>query len=596
MKYMIKNTGSNKYALSIIMEIFKAHKVKFILFLLFVIITGISPVIDSVILKSLVDKVAIITSSDNNFFVLLMWAAAYALWWEFINISYRIIDIVYLKMIPAVKGSVASFLYKTVQQYEYSFFQNNPSGDITNYITEAARSLEMIFSLSIENILRQMILIIGTYFAISSVHPLLSVVYLLWLVVFFTINLFIVNRMGKYARTYSKTRATLSGKLVDVLFNISNVRMSNAYKKEQNYINGYVKESVDADKKMRLSLLLPHYLLGMACNLLIFFIVLFLGNLKSQGKITVGDFALVLSLCTAVSYDLWTFAQDLGDLFEEFNNFKQSLSSLIKSTYNNTKIPDTSELIVTKGEIQFKDVSFSYQFGKRLFYKKNFIISGKQKIGLVGFSGSGKTTLINLICKLYPIESGEILIDGQNISNISDESLRKNLSIIPQNPTLFNRTIKENLIYGMDNVSDEDMYEATKKAYLHDFIISLPDQYDTLCLEGGSNLSGGQKQRIAIARAILKNSPILILDEATSALDSVTEQQIQKSLDLLMLDRTVLVIAHRLGTVVDMDRILVFQEGVIVEDGQHEELIKKQDGLYQKLWQLQIGGKLANLG
>ena len=592
---MIKNTGSNKYALSIIMKIFKVHKVKFMLFLLFVIITGTSPVIDSVILKSLVDKVSTITT-DNNFFVLLMWAAGYALWWEFVNISYRIIDILYLKMVPVVKGSVASYLYDTIQKYEYSFFQNNPSGDITNYITEAARSLEMIFSLSIENILRQMILIIGTYFAIASVHPLLSVVYLIWLMVFFTINLFIVNRMGKYARFYSKTRATLSGKLVDVLFNISNVRMANAYKKEQNYINGYVEQSVVADQKMRLSLIFPHYLLGLTCNLLIFFIVLFLGNLKSQGKITVGDFALVLSLCTAVSYDLWTFAQDLGDLFEEFNNFKQSLSSLIKPADNNKKTATTSELIVNKGEIQFKDVSFSYQLGKRLFYKKNFIMSGKQKIGLVGFSGSGKTTLINLICKLYPIESGEILIDGQNIANVSDASLRRNLSIIPQNPTLFNRSIRENLTYGIKNVSDEDMYEASKKAYIHDFIISLPDQYDTLCLEQGSNLSGGQKQRIAIARAILKNAPILILDEATSALDSVTEQQIQKSLDLLMQDRTVLVIAHRLGTVVDMDRILVFHEGVIVEDGQHEELIKKQDGLYQKLWQLQIGGKLPNLG
>ena len=334
----------------------------------------------------------------------------------------------------------------------------------------------------------------------------------------------------------------------------------------------------------------------MASNLLIFFIVVFLGNLRSKGEITIGDFALVLSLCTSVSYDLWTFAQDIGDLFEEFNNLKQSLSLLIENNAEDQIDLKTQDLIVKKGEIQFKDVSFSYQFGKSLFYKKNFVIEGKQKIGLVGFSGSGKTTLINLICKLYRIESGEILIDGQNIAEVSDGSLRKYISMIPQNPTLFNRTIKENLTYGAENVTDEEMYEASKKAYIHDFIMSLPDKYDTICSEQGNNLSGGQRQRIAIARAILKNAPILILDEATSALDSVTEQQIQKSLNSLMQNRTVLVIAHRLGTVVDMDRILVFQEGVIVEDGRHEDLIKKTEGLYQRLWKLQIGGKLPDLG
>ncbi len=246
-------------------------------------------------------------------------------------------------------------------------------------------------------------------------------------------------------------------------------------------------------------------------------------------------------------------------------------------------------LSVSRGRNHFKDVTFRYKDQNELFKDKNIVLRSHDKIGLVGFSGSGKTTFINLILRNYNIESGTILIDGQDISKVTQESLREKISMIPQEPALFHRTLMENIRYGRLDATDEEVMEAANKARCHDFIMKFPDGYRTQVGERGAKLSGGQRQRIAIARAILKNAPILILDEATSALDSVTEKEIQEGLDIAMRAQTVIVIAHRLSTLSGMDRILVFHEGKIVEDGTHKELIKT-NGHYKKLWEMQVGG------
>lgn len=581
-KTVIDNT------LTIIISYYKKHTPKLLFLILLTIFTGLVPTIDSILLKNLIDTLTEKTSGGNLFW----WAISYALWWESINIGYRIYNIIYLKFIPVVKGQIASDLYCRVQRYNHIFFQEITSGQLSNYIMETSRTIENIYILTIEKLLRKIILIIASYITIYSVHATLAHVYMIWLIAFIAINGLIVKKMGAYARNFAKTKSTLAGKLVDAFSNIMNIRMANSYEFERHYLGRYVHESVQADQSMLRSLLTPYYFLGMSCNLLIFFVVYYLGNFYNDGSITIGEFALILSLCTTISMDLWDTAQDVGDLFEELNTFKQSIISITHQTKSNEANIDLKTDI---GKIEFRNVSFSYSQDYRLLFKqKNFVILGKQKIGLVGFSGSGKTTLINLICKLYEIDSGEILIDEQDISKVSEASLREAISIIPQNPTLFNRTIRENISYGSPMATEEEIIDASKKAYLHDFIMSLPEGYNTNCTEQGGNLSGGQKQRISIARNILKNSPILILDEATSALDSITEKQIQESLEYLMQDKTIIVIAHRLGTVVNMDRILVFQDGVIVQDGGHKELLTSA-GLYRELWRLQLGGKLPDL-
>jgi len=229
----------------------------------------------------------------------------------------------------------------------------------------------------------------------------------------------------------------------------------------------------------------------------------------------------------------------------------------------------------------------------KFFEDKTLTIKAGEKVGLVGFSGSGKTTFVNLILRHYDPDSGKILIDGQDICKVTQKSLRQQIALIPQDPSLFHRTIMDNLRYGRLEATDDEVYEASKKAHCHEFIMQLPEGYHTIVGERGSKISGGQRQRIAIARAILKNAPILILDEATSALDSITEKYIQEALHVLTKARTTLVVAHRLSTLSEMDRILVFKDGKIIEEGTHESLVD-QGGHYAHLWKMQAGGFLQD--
>jgi ATP-binding cassette subfamily B protein len=248
---------------------------------------------------------------------------------------------------------------------------------------------------------------------------------------------------------------------------------------------------------------------------------------------------------------------------------------------------------VDKGEISFKNVQFHYKGATPLFESMNITIHAGQKVDLVGYSGSGKTSFVNLILRLFDINGGQILIDNQDISKVTQDSLRENIGMIPQDPSLFHRSLAENIRYGKPHASDVEVIDAAKRAHAHEFIEKLPNGYESLVGERGVKLSGGQRKRVAIARAILKNAPILILDEATSQLDSVNENYIQKSLHELMAGKTTIVIAHRLSTLLHMDRILVFDAEKIVEDGTHGELLAKSS-LYKTLWDAQVGGFLPD--
>ena len=254
-------------------------------------------------------------------------------------------------------------------------------------------------------------------------------------------------------------------------------------------------------------------------------------------------------------------------------------------------VHNAKPLNLESGNIQFKDVTFAYNDGQPVFSGLNVTIPHGQRVGLVGFSGSGKTTFTQLILRMYELNSGSIFVDGQNIHDVTQSSLREQISMIPQEPMLFHRTLMENIRYGKLNATDEEVIAAAQAARAHDFIMSLPLKYESLVGERGVKLSGGQRQRIAIARAILKNSPIQMLDEATSSLDSVTEKSIQGAFEILMKDKTVIVVAHRLSTISHLNRILVFDSGKIIEDGTHDELLAK-DGHYALLWKMQAGGFL----
>jgi ATP-binding cassette subfamily B protein len=317
-------------------------------------------------------------------------------------------------------------------------------------------------------------------------------------------------------------------------------------------------------------------------------------TLWDEGKITVGEFVMAVSLSFMIINEARNLSRRFLEFFEYLGNVANGVHTIIQP-HELVDAPAAIAPVISRGRIEFRDLDFGYGPDKKVFEKLNVTIEAGQRVGLVGFSGSGKSTFVSLILRLYDAQAGQILIDGIDVRDMTQDALHSQLSLIPQDPSLFHRTLMENIRYGRVEASDAEVMEAATKAHAHEFIMQIKEQYQALVGERGVKLSGGQRQRIAIARVILKNAPILILDEATSSLDSITEKAIQDTLDQVMVNKTVIVVAHRLSTIANLDRILVFDHGHIVEDGSHAELLARR-GAYHQLWSRQAGGFLPDDG
>jgi ATP-binding cassette subfamily B protein len=310
-------------------------------------------------------------------------------------------------------------------------------------------------------------------------------------------------------------------------------------------------------------------------------------KLWAQGVLSVGDVVLIQSYFMLFLSALWSISKVLKSALQAFSDAKEMVE-ILDQEVEVQDIKGAKKLKVSQGEIIFQDTVFSYPNQKEnVFNKFNLTIPAGQTVRLVGTSGAGKTTITKILLRFLDLDSGKILIDKQDISKITQDSLRNSISYVPQEPVLFHRSIYENIAYAKPGATEKEVLEAAKKAHVDEFVQTLERGYDTMVGERGVKLSGGQKQRVAIARAFLKNAPILVLDEATSALDSVSEELIQDALFKLMKNKTVIVVAHRLSTIQRLDRILVIEEGEIVEDGTHQELLQKKNGLYAGFWKKQ---------
>jgi ATP-binding cassette, subfamily B, bacterial len=312
----------------------------------------------------------------------------------------------------------------------------------------------------------------------------------------------------------------------------------------------------------------------------------------SKGAVSAGDIVLILVTLFNVMSLVWTAGAQASHIFRSIGECNQALS-LIGEKHQIADPRGAKELVVKQGEIVFDNVCFQYAAGGVRFATERIVIRPGEKVGLVGYSGSGKTTFLRLLMRLYDLQCGSILIDDQNVAEVTQESLRAAISVTPQDAPLFHRSVMDNIRYGRPDASDEEVIYAARVACCHEFILKMESSYQTTVGERGVKLSEGQRQRISIARAILKRAPIFVLDEATSALDSVTEAQIQEGLTHATDGRTTIVIAHRFSTLAAMDRILVFEEGRIVEDGSHAKLVEAGRH-YAKLWRSQVGGLVPN--
>lgn len=587
---MLGSPNFSKSTIKLFFYFLKKREIKLSILALLCIIMGVIPAIDSVLLQKIINLIESFSDDKVKFLPkpMTFWAIMYGVWWGGVNIIWRIYDYIYLKTIPYIKGQILDEMYNYTQYHNHKFFQENLAGHITNRITEGARSFEIIIATFGEKIIRKIAIIIFALITMYLVHQIFATIFLIWICLFMGISIICSSKINKYSVNYARSKSNVAGNIVDSIANISSVRMFTSHKFERQNLEVRIDNAINNEQIMQFFMFNLRFILGVSCSIMIFMMIYYLANLRSQIQITTGDCVLILTLCVSVTGEIWDLTQEIGDIFEEIGNFNQSMS-LIITPHIITDIDNAQLLQVPKGEIIFKNVTFNYHRNNNFFTNKSVTIPTKQKVGLVGFSGSGKTTFVSLITRLHDIDSGEILIDGQNIRHVTQDSLRENISIIPQEPILFHRTIIDNIRYGKRDANMEEIIAAAKAAHIHEFIEGLPEGYNNLCGERGNNLSGGQRQRIIIARSILKNAPILMLDEATSSLDSKTENLIEDSLRYLMQNKTVLVIAHRLSTLLNMDRILVFNEGSIVEDGHHSELLKNSK-LYKKLWESQLNG------
>lgn len=475
------------------------------------------------------------------------------------------------------------------------FFHNDFAGRLSAKVMQTSLAVREFWVILGDMLTYVLIYFITISVVLGQVSPLLLLPLLLWLSLFIGAALYFIPKLGKVSKDQADARAVMTGRVTDAYTNIQTVKLfAHAGRESQ-----YAKESmqlfmVTVFKQMRLG---TRY--EITINLLT--AVLFLGVLGTavwlwlQGEANIGVIAattaMILKLNSMAEFMMW----QTSALFENIGTIQDGMKTLAKPIQIQDK-EHAQPLRIKQGQIEFDNVSFAYN-DKNVINHLNLNIKPGEKIGIVGRSGAGKSTLIQLLLNFYSLNQGRILIDGQNIQDVTQDSLRKSIALVTQDTSLLHRTVAENIKYGRPEATDEEMFEAVCKAKAEEFIPQLTDLrgqtgYDAYVGERGVKLSGGQRQRIAIARVFLKDAPILVLDEATSALDSEVEAAIQSSLDELMQGKTVIAIAHRLSTIAQMDRLIVLDQGDIIEQGTHDELLA-QNGVYAQLWQRQTGGFLV---
>jgi ATP-binding cassette subfamily B protein len=491
---------------------------------------------------------------------------------------------------PVLRRRVRSGLYRYLQGHSQRYFMGNFAGSLSNRVAEVSMGVNHSLWTILCDFWPVTVTLGVSLILLGQLHSGLALVLGLWTFGYVAVSYVLAMRCREYSRVFAAARSAVSGRIVDAVANVMNSRLFARMDYERQHLRRYMDREVQAARRTLWFMEKMRWFQFIATLSLQVGMIAYAASVWVQGGISVGSFAMVASLMLMVINDVRNLSRRFLEFFEYIGNITDGVSIIIRP-HEITDTPGAGELTVTRGEIRFENVNFAYTEGIDVFRGLNLTIHPGERVGLVGFSGSGKSTFVNLVLRLYDIQGGRILVDGQNIKEVTQNSLRRAVSMISQEPMLFHRSLRENVRYGSLDASDEDVKDAARRAHAHDFIEALPQGYGALVGERGVRLSGGQRQRIAIARAVLKNAPIVIMDEATSSLDSVTERHIQESIQQLMQGRTSVVIAHRLSTIAHLDRIVVFHAGQVVEDGTHAELLAR-NGHYARMWSMQAGGFL----
>ncbi|PMN70907.1 multidrug ABC transporter ATP-binding protein [Enterovibrio norvegicus] len=493
--------------------------------------------------------------------------------------------------------SIRWLAHRYLLKQSISFYQNDFAGRIATKVMQTALSIrETVMKLL------DVAVYISVYFTamlimVGQADIRLMIPLLIWLLAYICIQMYFVPRLKAVSTEQADARSLMTGRIVDSYTNIATVKLFSHTDRETEYAEEGMNTFLDTvHRQMRLATGF-NIAVEIINYTLVFSIAAISIWLWLDSAISVGAIAIAVSLALRINGMSKWIMWEIGSLFENIGTVVDGMTTLSKPVEVSDK-DNAPALNVPKGEISFDNVRFHYGEGKGVIEKLNLNIKPGEKVGLVGRSGAGKSTLVNLLMRFHDVEGGTIRIDGQNISEVTQDSLRANIGMVTQDTSLLHRSIRDNILYGNPDAGEDAMHEASRRAQAHDFIETLSDPhgntgYDSQVGERGVKLSGGQRQRVAISRVLLKDAPILLLDEATSALDSEVEAAIQESLYQLMEGKTVIAIAHRLSTIAAMDRLIVLDNGEIAEEGTHQELIAS-GGIYAQLWQHQTGGFIGD--
>jgi len=478
--------------------------------------------------------------------------------------------------------------YEKLLGHSYSFFSNTFGGKLIRRINRLPRAYEILADQVLYSFMPLVITTAGILYVLFTRSRLLGLILLAWTVMFLAAQYAFILWKQRYELEQTEKDSKASGVLADGITNSTTIREFSGRRHE----SALFRDALEALRRIsfftwnlnELMRAVQAALMFIAQFVMFYYAIIF----WQQGVLTIGDFALIQAYLITLFAQVWGFGNVLRNVYRAFAEAGEALE-VMDEPYEIQDQRGASKITVSEGRVVFDNVVFSFNQTRKILSDFSLTIQPGERVALVGPSGAGKTTVVKLLSRLHDVDGGKITIDGQDISHVTQESLRDNIALVPQDPILFHRTLMENIRYGRRDASDEEVVHAAKQAHCHEFITELQDGYETYVGERGVKLSGGERQRVAIARAILKDAPILVLDEATSSLDSESEALIQDALSKLMEGRTTIVIAHRLSTIMKMDRIIVISNGKVETIGTHNELVAKE-GIYKKLWEIQAGG------
>ncbi len=578
---------------SFLWSVIRPYKYYYLMMVIAPICSGVHPIMYNYAVKLLIN---LFTKFEHITFEQAFWPI---FWFIMSGIvldgGWRLHNFAQMKSIPYVFQKIMDRICQHVFYLSHTYFQNNLAGSISGQIRGIGDKYYSMHQAIEFQLSKPLLVTIFSGIVLALVNYKIFLFVLGYAIVYSFLAVKFFTKLANMEQAKQDSWYYLFGTIADRIQNMANIFAFATRKKEMTKIQGYYRDVLIplGIRYYRYDLIICIILclLNWIFLITIFIFVIYLKNL---GAITIGDIAFIIYITLLFAENSWQTTMAIKEFLEDFAAFRSAFT-IMQVPKCNIDSQNSTELKVSHGEIVWQNVTFNYENGSNVFTNLNLLIRPGQKVGLVGSSGSGKSTLIALLLKNFKITTGNIYIDNHSIYDVTSDSLRANIALIPQDIMLFHRSIGENIGYAKDNATQTEIEHAAQIANIHEFIINLPEGYNTLVGERGVKLSGGQRQRIAIARAILKNAGILILDEATSSLDSQTENEIQKSINTMLEANkaTVIAIAHRLSTIKHMDRIIVFDNGKIVEDGGFTELINLQNSKFKELWEHQVNGMVV---